>query len=573
MMSLGGPRTRLLLMALAPLVPVLAVTLIDARQSREDSLNQVRASTQSLARLAGAWVEQRVQATHNLLDVVARRPATRAGGGACRDELRQVPGYANLMVADPGGRVTCAARPPPSPGSSVAGTGWFRAARERGRPAAGSDFARLIATRPSLVVAVPMRRPPGGVVAAALDLRLFDRLATSIRLPRDSSLVLLGPGGQVLARSPDPERFLGRRLPASALATAARRGVPYAELNGLDGRRRIYGFDRVQAGVGNSLVVATGLSRARAVAPADRMLERTLLVLALVAGGAVVVVLIAAELLIMRPVRAMAAASRRVAAGDLGARTGLAHESGQLGALAASFDAMVDTLEARQREIDRSALERQRLLAQLVAAEEDERKRIAGDIHDDSIQALAALLLRLELLEGRLEDEGHRRALGDAREATREAVARLRHLVFKLSPPALETNGLASTLRNYLDEITRVWGPETALADSLRGEPAQDVRALAYRIAVEAVGNAAKHARAGRIEVAVASQDGGVRVRVADDGTGFDVASEVAPSHYGLRSMRERSAAAGGWWRVESSPETGTTVEFFVPDSGAAGGR
>jgi signal transduction histidine kinase len=262
------------------------------------------------------------------------------------------------------------------------------------------------------------------------------------------------------------------------------------------------------------------------------------LVLVLVALGTIALVAVAAEVLIVRPVRA----------------------------LSVPVDEMADTLEARQGEIDRSIRERQRLLAQLLAAEEEERKRIAGDIHDDSIQAMAALLLRLELLEGRLEDEGHRRALVEAREAARDAVARLRHLVFKLSPPALETAGLGPALVGYLDEITRVWGPETALEDSLRSDPSVGVRALAYRIAVEAINNAAKHGKAGRIDVSVAGQDGGVRVCVHDDGAGFDADADAGPTHYGLRNMRERARAAGGWWRVRSAPGTGTTVEFFVPD-------
>jgi signal transduction histidine kinase len=262
------------------------------------------------------------------------------------------------------------------------------------------------------------------------------------------------------------------------------------------------------------------------------------LVLVAVGLGAMALVLVGAEVLIVRPVRA----------------------------LSAPADEMADTLQARQGEIERSTRERRRLLAQLVAAEEEERKRIAGDIHDDSIQALAALLLRLELLEGSLEDDGHRRALVEAREATRDAVARLRHLVFKLSPPALETAGLGPALSGYLDEITRVWGPETELDDLLGSDPSVEVRALTYRIAVEAVNNAAKHGQAERIDVSIAGQDGGVRVRVRDDGTGFDAGADAGPAHYGLRNMRERAQAAGGWCRVQSAPGAGTTVEFLVPD-------
>jgi signal transduction histidine kinase len=156
--------------------------------------------------------------------------------------------------------------------------------------------------------------------------------------------------------------------------------------------------------------------------------------------------------------------------------------------------------------------------------------------------------------------------MAEARESARAAVTRLRHLMFQLNPPALEMSGLAEALTQYVEEVGRVWGPEASLRGELDGEPASEPRALAYRIAIEAVNNAAKHAKARHIDVTLASQDGGVRVRVQDDGRGFDTATaSPRPGHMGLRTMRERAEAAGGWWRLESEPGRGTTVEFFVP--------
>ena len=574
-MSLGGLRTRLLLLALVPLVPLVVVALVNARQARDDSLDEARAHVQSLAGLAGSWVEQRVGSTRQLAGSLAAEAPVRAGGTGCRRilaaELRRAPSYENLVVADARGRLTCAARAPARPGASLAGAPWFRDARRTRRATATGDFSGIVDARPALVAAVPFGAGDGGfggVVAAAIDLRAFNRLAASLELPPSASLLVLGRGGAVLARHPDPERFAGRVMSGSEVVRGARGERRGGELIGLDGVRRIYGFDRVDAGAGGSMVVAMGLPRADVGAAADRTLTRTLVVLGLVALLAAIVVLTAGNMLVARPLLALASASRRVAAGDLTARANVGGRRGELGELAASFDEMVDTLAERQREIDRSTEERRRLLAELVVAEQEERKRIAEDIHDDSIQALAALLLRLELLEGRLEDDDHRRHLVDAREATREAVGRLRHLVFKLSPPALEEQGLAPALEVYLEEVGRVWGPSTSLESTLEAEPSPELGALIYRIAVEAVNNAAKHAGGRRIDITLAELDGGVAVRVSDDGTGFDTAaaSRHVPGHIGLRSMRERAEAAGGWWRVRSAPGAGTTVEFFVPD-------
>ncbi|HVE68464.1 MAG TPA: histidine kinase, partial [Solirubrobacteraceae bacterium] len=398
------------------------------------------------------------------------------------------------------------------------------------RGAIASDFARAVSARPSLVVAVRRTGPGGrfaGAIATAVDLRVFDRPAASTDFPRRASIVLLGPGSVVLARHPALPGLLGRRVGATPVGQAARREVGDAELNGLDGVRRIYGFDRIGEGR-EALVVAAGLSRSEIAAPADRTLHRTLLVLGLIALLAVPAALLVANLLIARPVRGDAA--------------------------------------ARQGEIEHSVRERQRLLAELVAVEEQERERIAGDIHDDSLQALAVLMLRLELLEARIEDDDVRASLVEARESARAAVARLRHMIFQLTPPELETIGLAAALEKYLAEIGRVWDRETSVRSELDADPVPESRALIYRIAIEGVNNAAKHAGDGRIDVERTPQDGGVRVAVRDDGVGFEVeAVSPVPGHLGLGSMRDRATAAGGWWRVESAPGQGTTVEFFVP--------
>ncbi|MDX6699107.1 MAG: hypothetical protein QOE65_2504 [Solirubrobacteraceae bacterium] len=514
---IGALRIRLLAMTLVPLVPLLVVAFVNARQTREASLDQARGDVRALARLAGGWVDQRVDSTTERLRSLTP-PADAAGcARALRVELRRGGGARGLLVAGPDGRLRCAAG---VPAGSVAGTAWFRALRPGRRGAVGVD-AR--GGRPRLVVAVP--RPGGGAVAAVLDLRVFDRLGASAGLPRQASLVLLARGGVLLARHPALPGTLGRSVSGTPLGRAARTGARDADVAGLDGVRRIYGFDRPAAG---ALVVATGLPRADLTAPADRALRRTLIVLGLVALLAVGLVFLLADLLVARPLR---------------------------GAVA-----------DREAETERSGDERRRLLSELVAAEDAERQRIAEDIHDDSIQALAALLLRLEMLEAKLTDDGLRGRMAEARESARAAVTRLRHLMFQLNPPALETSGLAVALTQYVEEVGRVWGPEASLRSELDGELAGQPRALAYRIAIEAVNNAAKHAQAGHIDVTLASQDGGVRVRVQDDGRGFDTATaSPRPGHMGLRTMRERAEAAGGWWRLESEPGRGTTVEFFVP--------
>ncbi len=213
---------------------------------------------------------------------------------------------------------------------------------------------------------------------------------------------------------------------------------------------------------------------------------------------------------------------------------------------------------------------RRLLLATLVRAQEEERQRIAADIHDDSVQVLTALALRLELLRRRIEEPNALADLAEAERTARLAITRLRHLMFELRPPALDRDGLAAALRMHLEQIKHDFGVDFTLEDRLKGEPGGETRALVYRIAQEAVVNAAKHAQCSRVDVRLAGDESAIAVRVADDGRGFLQDGERR-NHVGLVFMRERAEMAGGWCRVESTPGQGTVVEFAVPLSGAAG--
>jgi PAS domain S-box-containing protein len=228
------------------------------------------------------------------------------------------------------------------------------------------------------------------------------------------------------------------------------------------------------------------------------------------------------------------------------------------GALVTLTDVSHEThLEARLREL----LERQTM------AVEVERQRIAADIHDDSIQMLAAISVRMERLRGSLSVERQLRLVADVEETLRLATNRLRILVFDLRPPELDVNGgLPYAIRQYL----RTTSDETHLQFTVRGEAVPEMepatQLILYRIAQEALINVSKHARALRVDVDVEQVDGGVRVRVRDDGIGFDPAHlGVVPGHLGMTAMRKRAEFAGGWWRCESVAGEGSLIEFWLP--------
>jgi PAS domain S-box-containing protein len=224
-------------------------------------------------------------------------------------------------------------------------------------------------------------------------------------------------------------------------------------------------------------------------------------------------------------------------------------------------------------DLERNLAERRILLAHLVTAAEEERRRIASDIHDDSIQAITAASMRLQMLRLGIEDPEQVALIDEVDESVRLAIERLRHLVFELRPPVLGTEGLAAALSVYVKDADQHSQTRYLLEDRLTAQPTEQARLILYRIAQEALANVRKHAAARRATVTLAERDGGYFVRVADDGIGFAAGGlPVAPGHVGLASMRERADLAGGWLRVASEPGAGTNVEFWIPAGNRQGG-
>jgi signal transduction histidine kinase len=220
-------------------------------------------------------------------------------------------------------------------------------------------------------------------------------------------------------------------------------------------------------------------------------------------------------------------------------------------------------------ELEEAHADRSRLLADLVKAHEGERVRIASDIHDDSIQVMSAAALRLEMLGDDLTESEHGEAIDHVADKVRHAVGRLRRLIFDLSPRSLESGGLGAAIEGYLREVGSEAGFLWSVDDRLPDRPADEVEAILYRIAQEAIRNAQNHARASSVTVMVGERDGGTLLRIADDGVGFAAggAGEHRPGHVGLPSMRERARMAGGTFELETAPGAGCAIEVWVPGS------
>ncbi|MEX2274352.1 MAG: PAS domain-containing protein [Actinomycetota bacterium] len=224
---------------------------------------------------------------------------------------------------------------------------------------------------------------------------------------------------------------------------------------------------------------------------------------------------------------------------------------------------LIDVTERRNAERERA-----KLLGRLVTAQEEERARIASSIHDEPIQKMTAVGLRLFTLRSHLEGTDGAPLVDQLETSVIEAITRMRALLFELRPPALERDGLASAIRQYADATSREGDPRIGVDNRLTHDPSIATRTIAYRIVQEALSNTRRHASASRISVELEDHDDGVRGRVIDDGDGFrtDQLGEDTGA-LGIATMRERAEMAKGWLHVDSSAGIGTTVEFWLPDA------
>lgn len=214
---------------------------------------------------------------------------------------------------------------------------------------------------------------------------------------------------------------------------------------------------------------------------------------------------------------------------------------------------------------------------QVIKALEEERRRIARDIHDGPAQLLAGLVLRVEICQRLLHMDSDRAGteLEDLKERLRESLGEVRGIIFDLRPLALDELGLAGALRAYLNGLDGRAGLAVML--SVEGEerrlpPALEV--TIYRVVQEAVNNARKHAHASRVTVRLAFRAERVEAVVEDDGVGFDVevATRRGGDHFGLAGMRERVELMDGTLQIASQPGRGTRLSFCFPLVHLSGG-
>jgi signal transduction histidine kinase len=274
--------------------------------------------------------------------------------------------------------------------------------------------------------------------------------------------------------------------------------------------------------------------------------------------------------ILTRPLAELAVAAEAVGRGDFTWRPPRwAHD--EIGRLGASFARMSERLAHFREELKRHDTARSRLLEQIITAQEEERRRIARELHDETGQSLTTLAVGLGMMAESIDLGGVQDRARELRSVATRTLEEVHNLSRGLRPSVLDDLGLLPALERYLKE----YGVSHGVAVDLHAR-ALDVSRLPapveiaiYRIVQEALTNVARHANASAVSVLVERRDESLHVIVEDDGRGFEVddvlAAQAVDRRLGLHGMRERALLLGGAFTVESAPGRGTTVFVEVP--------
>lgn len=425
--------------------------------------------------------------------------------------------------------------------------------------------ARVIALTMPVRAKEQAEGEPIGVIGSLLSVERLGAAVTPFA-SGDTLIAVIADGQVVAAQGSDPavDTFLASSVPP--LVPAKSGNLSYVDETG---KERFAVYAPVPGSTWGVLVTHPSPT---AYAPNREMVSRSMLAIA----AATLVTLALAALvseLVTRPLRQLRGNAAALAAGDLTPREpvqGGGDEITDIGealrVMASRFGEQMQDLEQSREAGAAQAAQLRELNRRTVRLQEDERRRIAGEIHDAVSPLITGALYQARALRlGDAEDTGRARSrrddtLDSVSDLLARAMEELHGVVFALRPPDLDDIGVVAAIERYIAQVQRSGLNARLEADADPPALTPEVRLAIYRIVQEALHNALRHAAADEAVVRLETAGDTLRVTIRDNGAGFNPEIATRPTALGLLSMRERAAAIGATFAVESRPGDGTTV-------------
>ena len=227
------------------------------------------------------------------------------------------------------------------------------------------------------------------------------------------------------------------------------------------------------------------------------------------------------------------------------------------------FDRLVEAFNEMVIEHEQYSEQMQRLPRRILQAQEEERQRLARELHDEAAQALTSLLVHLRLLERAHDPEKAQQQVQTLRDMTAQALEDVRRVALDLRPTILDDLGLGPALEWRVEEFNKVSGVHTTISiDGLERRLPRDIELIFYRVGQEALSNIARHAQAKNVAVSLRQENEVISLEIVDDGLGFEAVSTPKTNGHGLGlvGMRERMAMVEGSLAIQTEPGQGTRI-------------
>jgi len=306
-----------------------------------------------------------------------------------------------------------------------------------------------------------------------------------------------------------------------------------------------------------------GLSDVSMRAALSTLTAQLLLTVVLVSAVGILVAVFLTWIL-TRPILSLVNATQSVAKGDFTPRVPR-WANDEIGDLADAFNTMAGEL-ARTDELrrERETLRRQ-LLEKVIATQEDERRRIARELHDSTSQSLTSLIVGLRMMETQCAQCASPTKATDLRQVASRTLDEVHDLSMRLRPRVLDDLGLAAALERLAHEWQARYKIPVDVVIQLEERLPGELETALYRIVQETLTNIVRHAQAKSASILIEKHGDTVRAIVEDDGVGFDVNANQGELHLGLLGMRERAELLHGTLTIESAPEHGTSIFIEIP--------